>query len=115
RLSLVHVLESGPHASKSPPRGGIRRWVHVVVMGRGAARGEKAGQPRGLRAQTKACYRWRVFGQGASPAMPRYHFHITNGRESLDNPKGMDLPGNPPPPHEAVGPAPQPTHRPNKP
>ena len=26
--------------------------------------------------------------------MPRYHFHITNGRESLDNPKGMDLPGN---------------------
>ena len=26
--------------------------------------------------------------------MPRYYFHITNGQESLDNPKGMDLPGN---------------------
>ena len=26
--------------------------------------------------------------------MPRYYFHITNGQESLENPKGMDLPGN---------------------
>jgi hypothetical protein len=34
--------------------------------------------------------------------MPRYHFHITNGRESLDNPKGMDLPGNAAARQEAV-------------
>ena len=26
--------------------------------------------------------------------MPRYYFRISNGQESLDNPKGMDLPGN---------------------
>jgi uncharacterized protein DUF6894 len=26
--------------------------------------------------------------------MPRYYFHISNGQERLDNPKGMDLPGN---------------------
>ncbi|MBV8244103.1 MAG: hypothetical protein JOZ35_20560 [Hyphomicrobiales bacterium] len=34
--------------------------------------------------------------------MPRYHFHITNGQESLDNPKGMDLPGNAAARQEAV-------------
>ena len=26
--------------------------------------------------------------------MPRYYFRISNGQESLDNSKGMDLPGN---------------------
>jgi Domain of unknown function (DUF6894) len=26
--------------------------------------------------------------------MPRYYFHITNGQETLKNPKGMELPGN---------------------
>src|SRR5262249_58950993 len=70
--------------------------------GAAAARSEKACQSRGLRAQTKAWYRWRAFGHGASAAMPRYHFHITNGRESLDNPKGMDLPGNAAARQEAV-------------
>ena len=34
--------------------------------------------------------------------MPRYYFHITNGQESLDNPKGMDLPGNATARQEAV-------------
>ena len=43
-----------------------------------------------------------AFGHGASSAMPRYHFHITNGRENLDNPKGMDLPGNAAARQEAV-------------
>src|SRR5215468_1293880 len=37
-----------------------------------------------------------------STAMPRYYFHITNGQESLDNPKGMDLPGNATARQEAV-------------
>jgi hypothetical protein len=72
------------------------------VKRRGGGRSEKANQERGLRAQTKACYRWRAFGHGASTAMPRYHFHITNGQESLDNPKGMDLPGNAAARQEAV-------------
>ena len=26
--------------------------------------------------------------------MPRYYFHVTNGRETLENPKGMELSGN---------------------
>jgi hypothetical protein len=34
--------------------------------------------------------------------MPRYYFHITNGQERLDNPKGMDLPGNAAARQEAV-------------
>ena len=34
--------------------------------------------------------------------MPRYYFHITNGQESLDNPKGMDLPGSATARQEAV-------------
>ena len=34
--------------------------------------------------------------------MPRYYFHITNGQESLDNSKGMDLPGNAAAREEAV-------------
>jgi Domain of unknown function (DUF6894) len=34
--------------------------------------------------------------------MPRYYFHITNGRETLENPKGMDLPGNAAAREEAV-------------
>jgi len=34
--------------------------------------------------------------------MPRYYFHITNGQESLDNPKGVDLPGNATARQEAV-------------
>src|SRR5262249_40933866 len=39
---------------------------------------------------------------GVSTAMPRYYFHITNGQESLDNSKGMDLPGNAAAREEAV-------------
>jgi len=35
-------------------------------------------------------------------AMPRYYFHVTNGRETLENPKGMDLPGNAAAREEAV-------------
>jgi hypothetical protein len=35
-------------------------------------------------------------------AMPRYHFHVTNARETLENPKGMDLPGNAAAREEAV-------------
>ncbi|HYY39037.1 MAG TPA: hypothetical protein VE801_14945 [Xanthobacteraceae bacterium] len=34
--------------------------------------------------------------------MPRYYFHVTNGRETLENPKGMDLPGNAAAREEAV-------------
>jgi hypothetical protein len=34
--------------------------------------------------------------------MPRYYFHITNRQERLDNPKGMDLPGNAAARQEAV-------------
>ena len=34
--------------------------------------------------------------------MPRYYFHITNRQERLDNPKGMDLPGNAAAREEAV-------------
>ena len=34
--------------------------------------------------------------------MPRYYFHITNAQERLDNPKGMDLPGNAAAREEAV-------------
>lgn len=34
--------------------------------------------------------------------MPRYHFHLTNGQEILDNPKGLDLPGNAAAREEAV-------------
>jgi hypothetical protein len=26
--------------------------------------------------------------------MPRYYFHLTDGKETLKNPKGLDLPGN---------------------
>jgi hypothetical protein len=26
--------------------------------------------------------------------MPRYHFHLTDGKERLDNPKSLELPGN---------------------
>ncbi len=34
--------------------------------------------------------------------MPRYYFHVTNGQETLKNPKGMDLPGNAAAREEAV-------------
>jgi hypothetical protein len=34
--------------------------------------------------------------------MPRYYFDVTNGRETLENPKGMDLPGNAAAREEAV-------------
>jgi hypothetical protein len=34
--------------------------------------------------------------------MPRYYFHVTDGRETLENPKGMDLPGNAAAREEAV-------------
>ena len=49
--------------------------------------------------------RKRVTAGGRSDterAPPCHHFHITNGRESLDNPKGMDLPGNAAARQEAV-------------
>jgi len=44
--------------------------------------------------------------------MPRYYFHITNRRERLDNPKGMDLPGNAAAREEAVVLANEPQTRP---
>ena len=34
--------------------------------------------------------------------MPRYYFHITNRQQSIENPKGMDLPGNAAARQEAV-------------
>jgi hypothetical protein len=80
---------------------GICRSAHVVVKRRGGGRDHKAGG-HAVCAQTKACYRWRACGHGVSTPMPRYYFHITNGQESLDNPKGMDLPGNATARQEAV-------------
>src|SRR5262245_7169938 len=43
-----------------------------------------------------------LLAMGVSTAMPRYYFHITDGQESLKNPKGMDLPGNAAAREEAV-------------
>jgi hypothetical protein len=34
--------------------------------------------------------------------MPRYYFHLTDGKEMLKNPKGLDLPGNAAAREEAV-------------
>src|SRR5260370_42489968 len=55
----------------------------------------------GLRARAKACTARPV--ARSAPTMPRYYFHITNRRESLDNPKGMHLPGNDAAREEAAG------------
>src|SRR6476659_7946841 len=79
----------------------ISRSAHGVVKRRGGRRDHEASGHAGC-AQTNACCRCRACGHGVSTPMPRYYFHITNGQESLDNPKGMDLPGNATARQEAV-------------
>src|SRR5258708_19722450 len=90
----------GRHAPDPPVSARCREaaWQRPRPQGR---------RSRGLRAN-ESVLPLAGFRTG-STAMPRYYFHITNGQESLDNPKGMDLPGNATARQEAVGLANEPT------
>jgi hypothetical protein len=69
----------------------------------GATRTGRRAEAKGrFAAATESVYRRRAFQRGAIDAMPRYYFHISNRQERLDNPKGMDLPGNAAAREEAV-------------
>jgi hypothetical protein len=76
---------------------------HLLVIGMSGATpaGRRAEAKGRFAAATESVYR-RAFQRGASDAMPRYYFHISNRQERLDNPKGMDLPGNAAAREEAV-------------
>jgi hypothetical protein len=91
---MLRVLVIRTHTIKFGPRErGPDGSSHVVVKARGRGPDETA-------ACDAVCTRGRKRVPQASvlarseQTMPRYYFHVTNGKESLENPKGVDLPGN---------------------
>src|SRR5258708_39406907 len=72
----------------------IRRSAHVVVKRRGSGRDHRAGG-HAVCAQTKACYRWRAFGQGAPPCLGTIFISPT-GRKAWIIQKGWTCRATPP-------------------
>jgi hypothetical protein len=99
-LNHMNVLGIRNHSSKFEPHAPdlpVSARCREAVWRRPRPQGRRS---RGLRANESVLPLAGL--RKGSAAMPRYYFHITNGQESLDNPKGMDLPGNATARQEAV-------------